>query len=71
MRSRAEITVELVKVRAILAKLRSDDHGDEDSTDMMYGAQQALAWLVEKAMSPSDLHDVISDLAEGLEQGGL
>jgi hypothetical protein len=66
MRSRAEITVELVKVRAILAKLRSDD--GEDSTDMMYGAQQALAWLVEKAMSPSDLHDVISDLAEELEQ---
>ena len=67
MKSRNDIIVELVKVRGQLAKLRNDS--EDDNTDMLYGAQQALVWMLEDGMSPSSLHDLIQDLAEEFDDG--
>jgi hypothetical protein len=63
MKSRNDVIVELVKVRSQLAKLRAD--GEEGDTSLLYGAQQALVWMLNGGgMSPSELHDLIYDLVE-------
>lgn len=64
MKTKNDVIVELIKVRGQLAKLRNDS--GEDETSMLYGAQQALVWMVNEGMSPSELHDVIHDLSEDL-----
>ena len=65
-KTKAEIEVELVKVRGLLARLRARADVDEDDTSMLYGAQQALIWMLGRGGSPSDLQDLIEDLAEVL-----
>jgi hypothetical protein len=65
MKTETEIEQELLEVRRLLAKRR--DAGSED-TDMLYGAQQALGWVIEKLKSPSKLETTIERVADWLEQ---
>lgn len=63
MRTLDEIEKELLEVRALLKKRRDD--GSED-TDMLYGAQQALGWVIEKLRSPSEVEKAIERVAAAL-----
>jgi len=63
MKTEAEIKKELRKVRALLAKKRK---AGVDDVDILYGAQQALGWIVENLGSPSGLDRTIDRLAEDL-----
>lgn len=60
MKTKTEIEIETLKVRAMLEAARS--RGDED-TDMLYGAQQALGWVLGELRSPTDLEDFVRTTA--------
>lgn len=64
MRTETEIEKELREVRRLLKTCR--DGGDDE--DMLYGAQQALGWVIEKLQSPSEFEVTIKHIAEWLEQ---
>jgi hypothetical protein len=57
-----EIARELKRVRTLLRQRRATD----GETDILYGAQQALSWVLERGVSPSELVAVIEKLAEEL-----
>lgn len=63
MKTKSAVEVELMLVRAMLARLRKES--GEEHTSMLYGSQQALVWMLSNgAMSPSKLQDLIDELAE-------
>jgi hypothetical protein len=64
MKPRSELEIELVLVRGMLARLRQES--GEDGTGILYGAQQALVWILEDKMSPSKLQDLIEEVADEL-----
>ena len=64
MKTQAKIERELVKVRDLLKQCR-DSGSDED---MLYGAQQALGWVLGQLQSPSKLAELIEDTAEVLDE---
>lgn len=61
MKTRIEIERELTKVRRALKRHR--EAGLEDDTDMLYGAQQALGWIVEGKQPMSRLQKTIEHIA--------
>ena len=56
MKTEAEIRQELQEVRKRLAKIRAVG---SDDTETLYGAQQALGWVLGELGSPSDLERII------------
>jgi hypothetical protein len=62
MRSETEIRRELKRVRHLLKEMR--DAGQQDETDLLYGAQQTLCWILKDGRSPSDVEQLIHKLAE-------
>jgi hypothetical protein len=58
--TKAEIARELRNVRALLRTKRAN--GEDISG--LYGAQQALAWVVEGKMAPSKAEAMIDRIAE-------
>ena len=70
VRTELEVARELKRVRKILADIRADngEAGDADE-NIMYGAQQALVWMLRQGMSPIQLDAVILKLAEDLDHG--
>jgi hypothetical protein len=65
MKTADEIEFELSRVRQLLRLHRAS--GDEDN-GMLYGAQQALGWIIEGLQSPSMLENTIAEVAQLLEQ---
>ena len=63
-KSMSDVTIELVKVRELLATLRKES--GEDNTEMLYGAQQALAWMLNEGDPPSRLWAIIEEIAEDM-----
>lgn len=60
MKTELEMRRELKSVRSLLAENRRNGI----DIDILYGAQQALAWIIEEARSPSELESVIRQIAE-------
>ena len=64
MKNEIDIRRELREVRRLLAKARAEARVDDDADiDMLYGAQQALGWVLEELGSPSDLDREIRKIA--------
>ncbi len=61
MKSETAIKRELRAVRAALAKRRAA--GEEDGAGVLYGAQQALGWIVEDLAPPSRYDRIIDKIA--------
>lgn len=59
-RTELEVARELKSVRKMLAKWRK---AGEDE-DLLYGAQQALLWVLKRGMSPTELEGAIQELAQ-------
>jgi hypothetical protein len=57
-----EVARELKSVRRLLAEYRANGENDE----MLYGAQQALVWVLGRGLSPSRLEEVIHEVAKEL-----
>jgi NAD-dependent SIR2 family protein deacetylase len=66
MRRELEIHQELKRVRKLLAQYRVNDWDDS----LLYGAQQALVWMLEQGVSPSELEKTILEVAKDLEEAG-
>ena len=64
-KSRSEIEIQLLLVRAQLAKVRND--GEDEA--LLYGAQQALLWALGEGMSPSNVWGVVENFAGELNDG--
>jgi hypothetical protein len=64
MRRELEIHQELKRVRKLLAQYRVNDWDDS----LLYGAQQALVWMLEQGVSPSELEKTILEVAKDLEE---
>jgi hypothetical protein len=62
MTTEIEIVRELKRVRELLAAYRANG----DNEDMLYGAQQALVWVLGRGISPSELEQAIQEIAEDL-----
>lgn len=60
MKTKAEVEQQLREVRAILEADRA--RGSKD-TDMMYGAQQALGWVLGELKAPAEMEKFITALA--------
>ena len=65
VRAELEIARELKRVRKLLVEIR--ENGDDQK--LMYGAQQALVWVLKQGISPSELDATISSVAEEFEHG--
>jgi hypothetical protein len=63
MRQELEVAKELKRVRDLLKEYRANKWDE----DMLYGAQQALVWVMEQGISPSELEETIQFVAEYLE----
>jgi len=63
MRTRTEIEKELIEVRKILKDIR-ECGGD---SNFQYGAQQALVWILGEARSPSEVEELLIEIAANLE----
>lgn len=60
MKTELDVRRELKEVRSLLEGARRS--GREDA-DMLYGAQQALGWVLDQLRSPSDMEKCILDVA--------
>lgn len=76
VRTELEVTRELKNVRKLLAEYRARGEDYEGATNILYGAQQALIWLLYKGDSPTRLEEIIreaeeiiQDMAAELEHG--
>ena len=65
MKTESEIRLELNEVRQLLSKLRAN--GLHDDIDMLYGAQQALGWILGELEPPSEMEKMIYLLAQCLK----
>ena len=65
MKTELEVRRELREIRRLMAKER--DRGQMPDS-MNYGAQQALAWALGKASSPSELAALVDEVLEELEE---
>lgn len=65
MRHELEIARELKKVRQLLQEYRANEWDD----NMLYGAQQALVWVLKRGDSPSRLEATIDYVAAYMEAG--
>jgi hypothetical protein len=63
MRTEQEIRQELKAVRDHLEKYRANEC---DDTEMLYGAQQALGWVLNELRAPSEVEDIIHSAAKVL-----
>jgi hypothetical protein len=70
MKSELEVQRELHSIRALLKPAR--DRGEYHA--MLYGAQQALGWVLDQLQSPTELEKTIREVAKELDdadqQGG-
>lgn len=64
MKQELEIARELKKVRVLLGELRANG----ENTSLMYGAQQALVWMMGQGMPPTELCGLIQRVAKALEE---
>lgn len=60
MKTEAEAVAELAAIRKRLERDRSLNRNNE----LLYGAQQALGWMLNELGSPSELDDFILKLAK-------
>jgi hypothetical protein len=60
VKTELEVRRELREVRKLLKALRAEG----EDVDMMYGAQQALIWLLGDGKKPSELEKMIHELAK-------
>ena len=67
MKTQREIVSELRSVRTALASIRDEGSNTLMFGDMMYGAQQALVWMLDEGRSPSSLQCLIDELSETLD----
>ena len=63
MRTEQEIRQELKAARDHLEKYQANEC---DDTEMLYGAQQALGWVLSKAKAPSEVEEIIQSAAKVL-----
>ena len=61
MRTEAEIREELSEVRRL--RREAIEACDEDSSAVLYSAQQALGWVLGELKSPSDLGMLLREVA--------
>jgi hypothetical protein len=66
MKTRSAVLAELKRVRELLAVQQCDG----DDTDLMYGAQQALVWILGEGAAPSYVGKVIEQLCESEQDHG-
>lgn len=64
MKTELDIARELKRVREQLAQWRANGWDD----DLLYGAQQALIWMLGRGTPPSELEAVIMALAKELDE---
>ena len=63
MRSELACRRQMLAIRRILQRKRKRKPLDGEADAMLYGAQQALFWMLGTGMSPIDLDGLIEDLA--------
>ena len=63
MRTEQEIRQELKAVRGHLEKYRANEC---DDIQMLYGAQQALGWVLNEAKAPSEVEEIIQSAVKAL-----
>jgi hypothetical protein len=68
MKTEQQIRAELALVRK--AHKRMCDNDDDDAGELaMFGAQQALGWVLGELMAPSDIDAALTELSQ--QQGAI
>ena len=64
MKSETDIQRELFNIKRMLAEMRTNSNIDSTETDMLYGAEQALSWVIGGFRSPTEVEEIIREAAD-------